>query len=186
MLLLGRNPSGKARCECERRPNLTVTCQMDIFATVLHHPSNSLGQLHQHRGANGGLGVAFTPSVSLSSQNHVTICRSTIDRSDKEINVLALDQLVLMALPGSMNPLMTPKTLTILRLTSTLLTSTVMFSRPPSLYASGGNPPLKPLLAAGSGPLIILEKINLKKKLELATYLIQGFVSRADSLTGKE
>lgn len=52
---------------------------------------DSLGQLHQHGGANSGLGVAFTPSVSLSSQNHITICRSQIKRLDKDTDVTTSD-----------------------------------------------------------------------------------------------
>lgn len=50
-----------------------VWCSLYLF-TVFHHIPNSLGQFHQYGGANSSSGVTSTPGVSLSSQDHVTIC----------------------------------------------------------------------------------------------------------------
>lgn len=135
ILLLGLNPSDNS---VKPHHHLLVTqvklqseLWHDVFVTFLHHFSNGLGQFHQYGGANCGFGVAFTPGVPLGSQNHITICRSKITHLDKEINVATLDQR--WTVPGSVSPLMTPKTLWIFLSTMTLFTSTVMFSWPPSL-----------------------------------------------------
>lgn len=58
---------------------------------------------------------------------------------------------------------MTPNTLWISLLTSTLFTSTVTFSMPPSLYVSELKPPLK--LSSDSGPPMFLERTQKGRRL---------------------
>lgn len=111
----------------------------EIIVTFLHHVPNSLGQLSQYGGPNSGFGITFTPGVPLRSQYNVLICRFTYRQQSildvwwRQNNPSVDGQREDKNVPGSMNPLMTPNTLWISLLTSTLFTSTVMFSLPPSL-----------------------------------------------------